>query len=319
MLLMSRIKKMTCLTIVSASCLITMPAFADDPAAAAAGATGSSGGTSADSSASTGYLQQIAQYTNGILQAVNNVPTYLMTIAASCSAWLNPDTSDNTAKLQATFANFSNQMYSSYTAQLQLQPQIMQDFFGTTVSPTSLPNANDLTFTTLLGAPYFNPDPRVKSGGTPVNAGYNYIENASGVNVGHVPPGTNWIGTPADQLKYSNFYNLITSVTSYNVYVMSQLLTDSQANLSASQIALLQQASTSTWFANIASEQIGAVLRQILMYNSESFVLLSQLLQTQKEALISQAMTNTLLINNSSVTESLLLKKASTKVPAQMS
>ncbi len=129
----------------------------------------------------------------------------------------------------------------------------------------------------------------------------------------HAVPGSGWTGNQSDQTNYATFYRAVNAIQTYDFYVMSEIYTDANAGLTAAQTQLLSQASTSNWFAQIASEQIGIVLRQLLMYNSQTFVVLSQLLQTQKELLMGQAMNNTILILQGSTNESLMLEKLSRK------
>jgi hypothetical protein len=262
--------------------------------------------------ASPDYLQEIATFTNGTLTAVNSLPAYLTIIAESCEAWLQPDTTDTTANLQASFSNYSNAILASSAQQLQFVAPLTSDMFGSGVTQGSLPYANDLTYGTLLGMPYFTPDPRTANGGTAPNSPYNYLKYASGIGLTHTVPGTNWAGNAGDQTRYANYYNTVLAVESYNSYVLTSLLTN--APLTLVQTLLLTQASTSDFFSKIASEPVGAVLRQILMYDSQTYVVLTQLLSTEKQLLASQAMTNTLIMNTSEFDESMLLRKAIVKV-----
>lgn len=286
----------------------------------AAGGSGTTGtGTSSSDSSGSGsgsgsaggdatlYLQEIAQYTNGILTAVNNLPSYLIDISQLAISWLSPDTSDTTATLQGTFATYATQMATSATAQNALSIKMASDFFGTAAPPSFI---NDMDFNTVLGSPFVTPDPRAQSGSPAIDSAYNYIENAAAVNFSHAQPGASWAGTKGDQQRYANFYRSVSAVQTYDAYILGQIYTDTNAAIPASQAALLTQASTSNWFAQVASEQIGIVLRQILMYNSQSYLLLSQLLQTEKQLLATQAMTNTLLIINGSTNENYMLQKA---------
>ena len=268
--------------------------------------------STAGAAASPDYLQEIATFTNGTLTAVNSLPAYLTIIAESCTAWLQPDTTDTAANLQASFSNYSNAILLSSSQQQQFVTPLTSDMFGTSVTQGSLPYANDLTYGTLLGIPYFTPDPRTANGGTAPNSPYNYLKYVSGVGLTHTVPGSNWAGNAGDQTRYANYYNTVMAVESYNSYVLTNLLTNAPLNLV--QTLLLSQASTSDFFSKIASEPVGAVLRQILMYDSQTYVVLTQLLSTEKQLLASQAMTNTLIMNTSEFDESMLLRKAIVKV-----
>jgi hypothetical protein len=297
-------------------CMLTPAAFADDsttPAAATAAATTGTGTGIGGTDPDGPVLQQIATYTNGTMTAVNSLPAVLLEALTYMLAWTAPDTSDSTAALQSTFSSYSGQLQASSSAQNALLTQLTADYFSNGVTTTNLPNANDDSYNTLLGTPFFSPDPRVQNGGPAINSSYNYIKNASGISLVHTVPQANWTGTPNDQAKYSNYYNAISAVTTYNGYVLSQLVTDEQAGLPASQNTLLTQATTSDWFAQVASESVGIVMRQMLMYSSQTYVLLSELLTVEKQILASLAMTNTLFIANGSFSENILLRNAITK------
>ncbi len=259
-----------------------------------------------------GYLAQIAQYTYGTLQAVNNLPTYMQSLAGFMFAWLAPDNSETTANLQNKFQTLANANLTATSAQNNLQPQLMSDFFGSSINARNLPNANDLTYQTLLGQLYFNPDPR--SNATPA---LNYLRNASALRITHPLPAANWRGSKYNQQKYISFYNAISAVQTYNIYLMSQMYSEYLNGNAVSQTerTLIQQASSSDWFAQVATESIGIVLRQILMYNSQIYVTLVKMLQTQKQMLTAQAMTNTLLIISSQGTETILVKQATGEMP----
>lgn len=254
-------------------------------------------------------ITKATQETVQVLQVLNNLPAYLSVLAQMAIAWVSPDTSETTATLQNNFATYASKTAESTAAQKALQPQLLQDLFKN-VTIDNLPYANDLAFQTLLGMPVFTPDPR--QGVDPI---YNYIKNAGGVNISHRVPGTNWKGNQANQLKYLGFYMGVTSIESFDSYIISKIATDMKTGVPAAQASLIQQASSSDWFSTVASEQIGIVLRQILMYNSQTYVLLSQLLETQKQQLLAQAMSNTLLILSAQGSEELLLRAANGTLP----
>ena len=109
----------------------------------------------------------------------------------------------------------------------------------------------------------------------------------------------------------------ISAIQTYNAYLLSQVYSDyvNGTQLTQQQNSLMQQASNAAWFTQVASENIGLVLRQILMYNSQVYVLLSQLVQTQKQALAAQAMTNTLIVIGNEFTGSQLLLRARKQQP----
>ena len=203
-------------------------------------------------------LSQIVQNTSGILEKVNNLPTYLQELTEAALSWLAPDTSETTANMQANFANWTNLSLANQTAQASLLLSLEQSFFGSSITPTTLPYANDLTYSTLLGTLYFDPDPRTKGNKQPPDSALNYLKNAASLNVSHILPSGAWQGPQYSQTRYINFYNTIAAVQTYNAYALSEVYTKSKDNsLSQLQTTLLTQASNSSWFSEVASENIG--------------------------------------------------------------
>jgi hypothetical protein len=309
MFLKARMKKLTVwILTISALQIVYLPCYADDSTAA----TPIAGPSAVADTTAEGYLQLIAQYTNGTMIAVNNIPAYLTMITTAILAWFNPDTTTTSANLQGAFTNYYTSLTQSTTTVPLLATPLVAGILNGANSNT-LPNANDLTYLTVLGAPFLTPDPRAQGGNNPVDPIYNYIQNASGGGLSHAMPGSNWNGSPGDQAKYNSFYNTITAVETYNAYILSQLVTDNLASLSTNQKALTDMADGSNFFSQVASETVGVVLRQILMFESQSFIVLTQMLEVQKQLLASQAMTNTMLMNTGTTTEQILLRKAIVK------
>jgi len=288
-------------------------------AAATGGAssTASTTGTASDpcagvTNAVQKYLCYIQLYTYGTLTAVNNLPTYI-------SNWIDPDTSDATLQLQGSLSSINTDVITNLTSQSKLQSQLLNDFMNPP-STSITQYANDLSYQTLLGQLAVNPDPRANQSPAPDPA-YNYIRNASGMNVLPTAPSTTWSGSNAYKMAYANYYAAVSSSATFNNYIMSQLYADNKNGnqLSKDQQTLLnlvtngQFTSGSTkanWLATVAVEDIGIVLRQILMFDSESYVLLTQILQTQKQILTAQVMTNTMTMLAAKQYEDTAVKKA---------
>jgi hypothetical protein len=188
------------------------------------------------------------------------------------------------------------------------QKNFLNEYFSNT---TPLPYANQMTFTTLLGKPYSD-TPEKDDKGKPVNSAYQYVINASGINIRHDAPSAYWRGDEASRQKYLDYYKTITAVQSFNTYLLSALYADSQNNLQLThkQEELMNQASSSNWFVQVASENIGIVLRQILLFNSQTYVLLIKMYDAQKQQLAAQSMANTLLIMGNQFTEKDLYLRA---------
>jgi hypothetical protein len=250
--------------------------------------------------------------TDSILQKVDTLPTILEKLGQFIDAWLNEDDSDTTANIVPTFTDLGKLLNDNLTKQKSMQNQLNTDLLGD-ITATTLPSANDLLYSNILIKPpdekfFFDPDPRKKDGD--VNPQYNYIKNASGINIRHTLPGTGWSGTQEDQVRYRTYYNTVMAVASYNGYVLSNQYTDGSQFNNLQQKLIDQASDADKWFAIVASEKIGFVLRQLLIYQSQIFVVLTQLVQTQKQMATAQVMTNALLIAGGMSDESLFLSKA---------
>lgn len=296
----NRLKPLTALLALASACAFT-PALAADPAAPS---------TSVGSDA---ILQQIADNTNNILTQVNNLPTYMNTLVEMATSFLQTD-SDSTSFIVNTQADFSTlgAAFSGGTVPpLSGQQQLMADVIGSSPSafttPTRepailglLPNVNNLAYSTLLGTP------PVTNG--PVSA-YDYTKYAAGMSLSHLMPSYGWRGQPSDVHLYTNYYNTIISITSFDAFVLSSIQSD-LTSTSSTQANLITQATSSTWLAQVATEALGKVLRHILLFESQNYVLMTKLLQTERQQLTAQAMTNTLLIMSNYQNETQLVRKA---------
>lgn len=306
-------KALTLILTIYTTCLLSLPAQADGTAAA----LGAGGGALAVTEASADtFLPTLAGYAHDTLTTINQMSDYLALVAQLAVAWISPDKSTETATLQKSFSTYTGETAASNAAQIGLQQQLLTDYFGTTSATPPPPNyANDLAYQTLLGIPVWPSDPRIEKGQpNNIDSAYNYIKYAAGLNMPHTIPGNNWTGNTTDQKNYYGYYTAISAVATYNAYVLSQLYTDSKNGIPTTEATLIQQASDPTqWFAQIAGESIGIVLRQILMYNSQMYILLFQILQTEKQQLATQAMTNTLLMIQGKTSEAVLLRRAVTQ------
>jgi len=263
------------------------------------------------------YTQLTYQYLYSIDKSVNLILTFLNEWLITPSA---SDTNDKTGQLQSDFSTYTNTILTTTSINNDLQQNLTSDFLGSEVTPTSAPYTNDLTYQTLLGIPYFSPDPRIKdlianqnyAEAAGLDPARNYIKNTAGLNIKHILPRDDWQGSDADKQRYKDFYNTVSSIQTFNIHVLGEIYADYKNGgaASAQQANLIQQASNSGWFSVVASEHIGLVLRQILMYNSQLLVVTSQLLQTQKEVLAAQAMTNSLLVLGNQFNENMLLNRA---------
>jgi hypothetical protein len=258
------------------------------------------------------YLMHIDNSTSSALQIIETLPAYLTQIVLMATSFLTPDNgtngtidwSTNWANQQNYFATINADALNNQGAVLGTQKQLVTTLFGTTVPV----NVNDLDYASLLGsANFFQTETRPN-----VDPALNYVTNSSGLGLALTPPGAGWGGSATDQQNYTNFYNAVSAVQTYDAYALSQNYQDSKTITadSTARLALIQQSSNSSWFASVMTNDLGWVLRQLLVYTSQNYVLLDQLVQSQRQMATTLAMTNTLFIANSGFQASLLLQKA---------
>lgn len=255
-----------------------------------------------------GYLKQIADNTYGTLQKINDF----------VNSWLQKDDTSATSQMQTYFGTLGNLILKQLDLDSELNLQLAADLFNQPINnfkatangaPTvlqTIPNVNDLVYSSILGKPL------IPSAAKNANPAYNYLKNASAMTIQHVVPGLTWQGDIEAQNRYQSYYNTIMSIESFNAYALSGPYTEGQGgnSFTVTQAQLIKQASDSKWLAEVAQQELGKVFRQILMFSSQSYVLLSQIVQMQKQLLTATVMTNSLLILANQTGENLLVSKA---------
>lgn len=266
-------------------------------------------------SASEILLYYIMQYTYGTMDALNNMPNYMNGLGEFVQSWLSEDNSDTTRQIQGDFANLGSRLVQNASLQNStdsehggLLSKLSMDLIAGDPDAVADDHVNDILYASLIGQPLFRTNERDR------DPAYNYIKNASGLTIPHKFPGPTFKpSSPEDLVRYKIYYRNVMAVESFGAYVLSNLYADKNAGgqrLSEFQYSLIGQASNSDWIANIATEELGKVLRQILMFESQSYVLFTQMLQTQQQLLTAQVMTNSLLIQNNATNENYLMSKA---------
>lgn len=163
-----------------------------------------------------------------------------------------------------------------------------------------IPNINDLSYPTAVGlAPLVAAK---KSDPTWLD---NYIKAASGASIYHAPLQFMSPNITIPQKQYQNYFNLAYAVQSFNNYILSKHLLKNDS-ISQTQTTLYRKASSTDYLTLITSEPIGYVLRDILLFQSQNYVLTSQLVELQRETLMATVMTNALLIMGNRQSEALL-------------
>jgi hypothetical protein len=276
-------------TALATSLLLSQPSFAANGTAALA----SSGGNM------TNYLLTlIVGTTAGILKIMNQSPAYIESITEMAESWIETDDPANTiGNSQYTFSSLGDLRTTNEENQISATVSLTQQFLQAgsfnTSKPTLPSNANDLTYSILFGKPIIQPNPALGQSTNFNQNIQNYIKNATGSTLILDQPNPNW---PDGKTKtqYSNLYNTLASIESYNQYLISGLATlKNSQDLSAE---LTAQATDPDWFKQISTEALGLVLRHMLMYVSQSFVQINQMVDLQQKQLAVQAMTNSLMI-----------------------
>ncbi len=230
---------------------------------------------------SNSTLNEIKQITWQILVALNQSPAYIRDVTRLAKSWLEPDDSDATAINQQLLHHYGEAVPVDYSYIQQLN-----NSFTSATTDSSTVNVN--SFNALLSD-------KNNDGINDIRA---YLQNISGASLHQGTLGSQIaaLGTrDANAIQNEKaYYATLTSVQSYNNYIISHFYHHFSQRKSLDK--LVQNASRSDWLAQAASEPLGKVLRQILYYESQHFVLQARLLETQENALGAQAMTNTLLI-----------------------
>jgi len=270
--------------------VLSEPGYADD--------TNNSTTSPTTISGTNNYLLSlIAGTTTGMLQLMNQSTAYFESLAEMATSWIaTTSPQDPIVTNQYIFANLGQQLTSSEQTQLSTTQSLITQFLQAgslnTSNPSMPSNADDLTYTILFGQSIVKPQTTTTTSNYSQNI-QNYIKNVTGSTLILDQPNPNW---PEGKLKtqYTNLYNTLAAIQSYDQYLISGLASlQNNQNLS---MQLTTQATSSTWFTQIATEALGLVLRHILMYTSQSFVQITQIVQLQQQQLAVQAMTNSLLL-----------------------
>ena len=322
---MLKMKKMLLLAgiVITFSLLSIFNTYAQEGETAGGGEGGGGGGALTDY-----YLQLIETHTRSILAVVNSLPASLETITKMALNFLSDESeagskTSSIPDMQADFASLGS-LYTQNTpgnaAYQQLQQNLAFDLFNAenkNIKADALfqqvPDINSLTYATLVGLPPFFKPPADGDSAALLNAAaYHYIKNAAGFSVQHIVPSLAWNQNDVLVKRYQGYYNAVVAVQSFSASVLSQLYLETRNNnpLLTQQNALITKASSSDWFAGIATKELGKVLREILMFNSQNYILLTQLVGLEKQLLTAQVMTNTLLVTNNQVNEAYMLARA---------
>jgi hypothetical protein len=254
------------------------------------------------------FIYEIRNTTYAILAKMNESPAYIEEITKMAMSWNS--TEDPTQSIPNNQYAFS-MLDANYNALAGQQVNLAKDLtkqmlYGNVKEneePTLPKNANELNYPTILGQMIAD-----QGNTSQENLTKSYINNTSGVTFIQEPPSKRWRDTETAR-KYASLYNSLSAIKSFNAYVLTGL--SNQKDTDKLNGYLTDQASNSTWFGQVASEPLGMVFRQMLMYNSQIYVQLNRMMKLQQQMLYSQAMANTLtMIQLQQVTGELLYQRA---------
>lgn len=254
-------------------------------------------------------LRWIRYYTYLILDKIDKFPVYIEPLKKMAESWLDDkDDKQTFANNQSAFANLN----LTYSTDVNKNDILKTKLDKTNESVTSflkagsltgiLPkNANDLSYT-ILYRYVVKTQPTTNLPKLIEDATKNYINNLAGVSYPTQQPNASWPTSKdasAPQNQYTNMYNVISAVKSFDTFVINDLYkTKNKEGKDASDYSklLADNASSSDWFETVRTESLGMVIRHLLMYTSQTYVLTSRMLELQKQQLTMQAAANSLLI-----------------------
>jgi hypothetical protein len=239
-------------------------------------------------------LAQILATSQTILNKINQLPAYIQDITQMAQSW-NTTKDDNNVigNNQAGFATLSNTDATAISQQIALSQEFTKAFL--TAGSTSMPfNSYELGYSVLLNQP-ISPVPGENANDRQQKleeAKKNYLKYISGSDILFKQAQNGWNDDTKKQ--YQGIYNTAASISSYSAFLLSGLYTNQTKETTRTN--LVHQATSSSWFTQVATESLGLVLRHILMYTSQSYVELSHISKAQQDQLAIQAMTNSLLV-----------------------
>lgn len=279
------------ITIASMSLCCSSPGYAEDPLnpnptyidtlvdADADAIAANDAATKAAKDESASAMDKVAKNTFAVLKALNS---FIL-------SWLHPDDSKSTTDIAPNFFNYFKYKFENDQLQLSSQASLLQGFI-----PAS---SSGLTYMALLG--------NIKTDSPEQQASaLSYIKNTSSINITHatptVDPNNLVPGQNAIPGKlYRDLYNTTAAIQTYNAYLLSKYYAEYKngAKLTKVQYDLQQKASDQSWLLSIATEaSIGIILRQILLFTSQLYLLQLESLDVQNKQLAATAMTNSLLV-----------------------
>lgn len=253
-------------------------------------------------------LLKLNQTTYDILAKINETPAYIQAITEMALSWIDKKDPSQTISVNgALFDLLSQSRYKDYTTGLSTAKTNTMSFLS------GLPDANDMSYTTTLGEPLMDAKPEQIAASSNT-----YFINLSGTNSTMKQPAPDWKIGGQNKQAYYKLYSTFAAIQSFDNFVLAKMYAerlpqlkypasipnrspDSPASTQDILAATIENASGANWYAQIGSESLGLVLRQILVYNSQLFILLKQILDTEQQMVMAQVMTNTILMQATSM------------------
>ncbi len=259
---------------------------------------------------SLSYADENTQILNSILARLNQLPNYI-------ASWLDTDDKNNYIPINGTlFSLFNQSSGTDETSRLSYTNTLVKLYYGGSVPK----DANDYSYTTLRQT-YLNSYPSGSQQQSLISKSIaNYMQYVSGNGIRLDSPDDSWVSNKASasQKSYYALYKTMAAMQSYNDYIISKLMIDQQANTSYPKgipsrsegqaanttdilAATTDLAGSSSWYSDVGSESLGLVLRQMLIFNSQMYILLTRIYQTEQQMLVAQSLANALTMSSLSL------------------
>lgn len=217
---------------------------------------------------------------------------------------LNPNVINDIVTLGQLVAQNSMSAMNQNSGMFQTINQ--QQINASQITSANTPNFDDLTFSSVLGLPFWTGNNDPENG---QNHAQNWIMNASGLNITHVLPSSSWQGSSSAVQTYQNYFNAAMAVASFNAYALSTLANDN--TLASAEYTVMNDVSNwNNWIKTVEGENIGWVLRQLLIFQSIAVIYLIHMAQVSENILVASTLTNTLILSANQQWEAQMVAKA---------
>jgi hypothetical protein len=176
---------------------------------------------------------------------------------------------------------------------------------GTNPALRKLKNPNEIAYATMLGA-------------KPVNGGssdpYNYLKYVGLFYIPRPMPDPAWQGKEDDKKRYFEYYKSLTAIQSFNNYLLTRMKTDLEVEgnprTNPLRNELIRVASARNFQEQVASKSSGKIMRWLLLFTAQNYVLNTQIQQSLRQMVQAQAMSNSLMILFNTPNENQLIRNA---------